>query len=143
MKKRPGATPSLLLLPLTLEGRGWRGEGQVKDEPQEGKEGVRGAEQPMIILLSVYKWEGICVPTGGLHAFQSRQRGADVVRRRGSGDRAERTTSGWENLLLQQGSEHVSHASLQAVQATQLTCLGTLEERSSRLVGMCCDIQYI
>lgn len=113
------------------------------DKPREGKEGVEGAEQPTSIILSIYKREGLHVPTGGWHALQSRQRGADVVRRRGGGGRAERTTSGWENLLSQQGSECVPHGSLQALQAIKLTCLGTLEERSTRLVATSCDLQYI
>lgn len=47
-----------------------------------------------------------------------------MFRRRGSDGRAERTTSGWENLLLQQGSEHVPHGLLQGIQAIKLTCLG-------------------
>lgn len=69
MKKGPGEcssageVPSLLLLPLTLEGRGWKGEGQVIDEPWEGKGGVEGAEQPTLIILSIYKCEGLPVPT--------------------------------------------------------------------------------
>ena len=147
MEKAPGEcgsageVPSLLLLPLTLEGRRWRGE--VIDEPWEGKEGVEGAEQPTLIILSIYKCEGLHVPAGGLHALQSRQRGADVVRRRGGDGRAERTTGGSENLLLQQGSKHVSRGLLQAIQAIKLTCLGILEERSTRPVATSCDLQYI
>lgn len=149
MKKGPGEcgsageVPGPLPLSLTLKGRGWRGEGQVIDEPWEGKEGVKGAEQPTLIILAIYKCEGLHVPAGGLHALQSRRRAADVVRRTGSDGRTERTTSGWENLLLQQGSELVPHGSLQTVQAIKLTCLGTLEERSTRLVATSHDLQYI
>lgn len=48
-----------------------------------------------------------------------------------------------DDLLLQQGSEHVPHGSLQGVQAVKLTCLGTLEKRSIRLVATSHDLQYI
>lgn len=64
----------------------------MKDEPEERKEGIGGAEQPMLILLSIYKCEGLHVPAGGLHA-------RFVARRRGSDDRTERAASGQENLL--------------------------------------------
>lgn len=49
----------------------------------------------------------VCKPSGAVQ-------GADVVRRRGSGGRAERATSGQENLLWQLGGGHVPHASLEA-----------------------------
>lgn len=62
----------------------------MKDELEERKEGT-GEEQPILILLSIYKREGLHVPTGGLHAR--------FVARRGSDERAERATSGQENLL--------------------------------------------
>lgn len=64
----------------------------MEDEVEERKEGMGGAEQPLLILLSIYKCEGLHVPTGGLRAMF-------VARRRGRDDRAERATTGQENLL--------------------------------------------
>lgn len=108
----------------------------MKDEPEERKGGIGGAEQLMLILLSIYKCEGLHVPSGVLHA-------RFVARRRGRDDSAERATSGQENLLQEQGSEHVPDCSVRAAQAINLPCLGTLEQRSSRLVAVSCDLQYI
>lgn len=45
------------------------------------------------------------MPAGGLHARL-------VARRRGSEDKAERATSGQENLLQEQGSENVPDCSV-------------------------------
>lgn len=71
----------------------------MRDEPEERKEGIGGAEQPMLILLSLYKCEGLHVPAGGLHVLAGCLHARFVARGRDSDDRVERATSGQENLL--------------------------------------------
>lgn len=57
----------------------------MKDEPEERKEGIGEAKQPMLILLSIYIHESLHVPAGGLwpggEAVETGQTGLPVVRR--------------------------------------------------------------